>query len=78
MRAPVAVVAVVAAAIVVASLWSGVRAQPNDRSAPTASKVVVFGFSGLSWDDIRHGQTPNLRALVARGAVGAMTVRTVS
>ncbi|MBV9283690.1 MAG: hypothetical protein JO176_03690 [Acidimicrobiia bacterium] len=78
MRAPVAAVAVVAAAIVVASLWSGVRAQPSDRSAPTASKVVVFGFSGLSWDDIRHDQTPNLRALVARGAVGAMTVRTVS
>jgi hypothetical protein len=73
-----AAVAVVAAVVVVASLWSGVRAQPTDRPAPAVSKVVVFGFAGLSWDDLRHGPVPNVRALVGRGAVGAMTVRTVS
>ncbi|MBV8161568.1 MAG: hypothetical protein JO265_11655 [Acidimicrobiia bacterium] len=65
--------------LVGASMWSGARARPRD-AAPSrrAAKVVVFGFPGLAWADLTHGQLPNLQALARRGAVGAMTVRTVS
>ena len=73
-----AAVAAATAVVLGVSLWSGARSQPADRPAPAASKVVVFGFSGLSWDDVQRAPVPNLRALMARGAVGAMTVRTVS
>ncbi|MBV8304663.1 MAG: hypothetical protein JOZ04_10670 [Acidimicrobiia bacterium] len=65
--------------LVALSVWSGARARPRDAAVSGGpGKVVVFGFSGLGWDDLQHGPVPNLRALAARGAVAAMTVRTVS
>jgi len=62
-----------------AALWSGSRWEPASVPAPShADKVVVFGMSHLSWDDIGHGRLPNLDRLTRTGAVAAMSVRTES
>jgi len=51
-------------------------------TTPLASrprKVVIFGFSHLSFDDLGNRATvPALTRLAERGAVGALSVRTVS
>jgi hypothetical protein len=64
---------------VAASTWSGGRWQPSS-VAPTApaAKVLLVGVPGLRWDEVGTGTMPNLDALAARGAVGAMSVRTGS
>jgi len=61
------------------ALWSGNRWEPTS-VAPTsrADKVVVFGMPHLAWNDIGHGELPNLDRLERTGAVAAMSVRTVS
>ena len=64
---------------VVAMLWSGQQWQPS--SVPLASRperVVVFGMPHVTFDDVAEGRAPNLSALIGRGAVAAMSVRTVS
>ncbi len=64
---------------VVASTWSGARWPPSS-VAPTASaeKVLLVGVPGLGWDEVGTGTMPNLDRLAARGALGAMSVRTGS
>ena len=42
------------------------------------AKVLLIGIPGLGFDDLGSGATPNLDAMVATGAVGAMSVRTLS
>jgi hypothetical protein len=61
------------------SLWSGGRAEPASVAATAgASKVVVVGIAHLGLDDLGSGRLPNLDRLVARGAVAATSVRTLS
>ena len=63
----------------VASLWSANRAVPSSVGmAPTYNKVVVFGFPGLSWDDVRSGRAPNFDRLAGRGALAGSSVRTLT
>ncbi|HEX7169119.1 MAG TPA: glycosyltransferase, partial [Acidimicrobiales bacterium] len=80
-------VGLLVAAFVVATavaLWSGGRAEPDSvplrasSTGGTVDRVVVFGFPGLSWDDIDGGLAPHVSDLVDRGAVAAMNVRTRS
>ncbi len=50
----------------------------GSRPASTrARSVVVFGIPHLSINDIDSGRTPNLDALVKRGALATMTVQTL-
>jgi hypothetical protein len=41
-------------------------------------RVLVFGMQPLTFDDLERGVTPNLQRLIDRGAIGALSVRTVS
>jgi hypothetical protein len=78
-RARVAVIVGLFVVASVWSLWSGGRTEPRSVAAVGgASKVVVFGVPGLSWDDVGTGRMPALDRLVAQGAVAATNVRTRS
>jgi hypothetical protein len=60
-------------------LWSGDRWIPEAKPlADRPSKVVLFGMSHLSFDDLGSGDVPNLDRLRSGGAVAAMSVRTQS
>ena len=64
-----------------AALWSGSRVEPTSVAlgdGTRVDKVVLFGFPRLDWDDVDTGRYPTLDSLVERGAVSAMSVRTVS
>ena len=76
-------VGLIGAALVVAvvlALWSGSRWEPDSVAAgPVApTKVLLIGMPGLGFDDLGSGATPNLDRMVATGALGAMSVRTLS
>ena len=61
---------------VLACLWSASRAEV--RSVPAtarAERVLLVGMPGLAWSDLESGDAPNLRRLLERGALAAMTVR---
>ncbi|HTJ74952.1 MAG TPA: glycosyltransferase [Acidimicrobiales bacterium] len=76
-RAGLIVVALLLA--MAAAGWSGAAAPPASVAATgEADKVLLVGVPGLAWDDLGSGTLPNLDALVAGGAVGAMNVRTSS
>lgn len=63
------------------ALWSGSRVEPTSVAlgdGTRVDKVVVFGFPRLGWDDVDTGRLPVLDGLIDRGAVSAMSVRTVS
>lgn len=64
--------------LVGATVVSGQVAPTTEPLAATPSKVVVFGFEPFGFDDLSRGLTPNLDALVDRGATAAMSVRGVS
>ncbi len=78
----------IAAALLVAvvlALWSGSRWEPDSVAAapvgprtPAPAKVLLIGMPGLGFDDLGSGATPNLDKMVATGALGAMSVRTLS
>lgn len=75
----VAAILLVFAVLAGAALWSGSRWEAS--SVPLASrptKVVVFGVPHLGFADLEQGLTPNLERLIRRGAVAAMSVRTLS
>jgi hypothetical protein len=75
----VLLIALATIVVVGAMVWSGGRAEPSSTALPApAGKVVVFGIPRLSLDDLDRGVMPNLERLVARGAVGATSVRTLS
>lgn len=74
---------VITGALVVAlvgALWSGTRWPPRATGAAggPASRVLILGLPGLAWEDVGTGRMPALDALAGRGAVGAMSVRTLS
>ncbi|MEA2716680.1 MAG: hypothetical protein QOI99_997, partial [Actinomycetota bacterium] len=76
-RTTLMVAALVAALAALA--WSGSRWEPTSVAATgPASKVLLVGLPGLSWDDVGRGTMPNLDRLVEEGAVAAMSVRTGS
>ena len=61
------------------AVWSGSRAEPSSVPAGARpSKVVVFGVPKLGWRDVGTGTMPALDRLLARGAVAATTVRTLT
>lgn len=73
--------AIVAAAalIIAAGFWSAARWQASSRPFGAGTKaVVLFAIPGASWEDIAAGALPNLSQLARIGALGAMTVRTIS
>ena len=64
---------------VVAATWSGSRATPaNVGAAGPARRVLVVGVQGLTFDDLRAGAAPNVSRLADTGALGALSVRTLS
>jgi Glycosyl transferase family 2 len=74
-----AAVAVVTATLASAAVWSGWRAEPSSRPADGgAARVVIFAAPYLSWSDVGTGRMPQLDALIRRGALAALNVRTVS
>jgi hypothetical protein len=78
-RQRLAALAVLTTLVLTGMVWTGSRWEPS--SVPVgdrATKVVVFGMPHLGLDDLGTGSTPNLDRAVAAGAVGAMSVRTVS
>lgn len=74
-RVPGRVFAAVAAAVVVSVLVAARPASPAGRPLARASHLVVVGLPTLTFDDLRTGALPHLRALAGTGAVGAMTAR---
>lgn len=73
-----AIVAALAGVLALA-WWSGARAVPSSLPATgPARSVLIVGVPGLSWDDVGTGRMPALDALLERGALGAMNVRTRS
>src|SRR5205807_9878773 len=42
------------------------------------SRVVIVGLGGATWDDVAQGHMPNFRRMSEEGALGAVTVRTLS
>ncbi len=83
-RTRVGLIAATLAIAVVLALWSGSRWEPASVAAGAGdgstlpAKVLLIGVPGLGFDDLGSGATPNLDAMVATGAVGAMSVRTLS
>ena len=76
-RQRLTIIAVAIVAALLWALWAGTQWEPS--SAPLTerpARVVVFGFPHLGLDDVEHGHTPNLDALMDEGAVAAMSVRT--
>ena len=70
---------VVSVLALAAGLGFGATWEPS--SEPLAGqydRVVLFGMPHLSLDDLGTGLVPNVDALVAKGSVAAMSVRTVS
>jgi hypothetical protein len=66
------------AVLAAALLFSGAQhAKVAGVVQPQARKVVIFGLPGLTWDELRE-DTPNLRALADRGAIGDLMVKTGS
>ena len=78
-RSRIALLLVVTLLIAAAGIASGSRSVPDSAAggAP-ARKVVIFALDPYTWDDLRDQDTPNLHALMARGSVGATSVRTVA
>jgi Glycosyl transferase family 2 len=75
------IVAILAIGAVLLGLaaWSGQRWTPS--TVPLAgrpSKVVLFGMPHIGFADLESGDTPNLDRLIRRGALAAMSVRTMS
>ena len=63
----------------VVALAVGSRSEPESIPPDVrASKVVVFGMPGLSWDDVGTGRMPELDRLLQEGAAAATSVRTQS
>ena len=63
----------------IAALWSANHVVvSSDPMNSTYKKVVVFGFPGLSWEDVRSGRAPNFSQLAASGAVAGSSVRTLT
>lgn len=63
----------VAGVVAVATLAS-CGSDPVDTGRP-ARKVLVFSLPGVSWDDVRQADLPNLDALLRTSAVGAVSTR---
>ena len=80
-RTRIAIILAVFLAATLGALWSGNRVEPTSVAlgdGTRVDKVVLFGFPRLGWDDVEGGRLPSLDALIERGAVSAMSVRTVS
>lgn len=75
----IALFTVIAILVMGLAVISGSRQIPDSQPGGTgARKVLIFGMTPFSWDDLDQGVTPNLEALAERGAIGATSVRTVS
>lgn len=60
-------------------LWSGTRWAPTTTPlAATPKNVVVFGFAPFDFTVMGGPETPVLNSLPEKGALGAMTVRTLA
>ena len=64
---------VIAAAVVVGTGVSPVGAQDDD-----CARAVVFTLPGVTWDDVARFRPPELLDLVADGAAGSLSVRTIA
>jgi hypothetical protein len=66
-------------ALLAGAAWSGLHWAPASEALPRhPRRVVVFSVSPLGFADLERGHTPNLDALLHRGSVAAMSVRTTS
>lgn len=79
-RSRVGLILACAAVFVVLAVTSSSFWEPASKEAPTtaARKVVIFGMTRLSLDDLGSGAVPNVDRLVAQGAVAATSVRTLA
>ncbi|HEX8771608.1 MAG TPA: lipid II flippase MurJ, partial [Acidimicrobiales bacterium] len=59
--------------------WTGNHWEPSSVPGPAgASKVVIVGIPGLALQDLEGSHAPGISNLSRRGALAAMSVRTVS
>lgn len=78
-RTRVAVVLLTLVGALGAALWSGGRWEaPSVALGQRPERVLIVSMPGLRWDEVGTGRLPNLDRLLDGGAVGAMTVRTLS
>jgi hypothetical protein len=78
-RGRVRLIAVTLLVAVAAALWSGGRWEAASVPATgPAQRVLIVSIPGLRWDEVGTGRLPHLDHLLDRGALGAMTVRTLS
>jgi hypothetical protein len=74
----VIVLLLVAAAVAVAAVANRAPGEPQAPADLDQGPVVLIGASGLRWSDLDPDTTPALWRLVGSGAVGSLSVRTVS
>ncbi|HUQ40380.1 MAG TPA: glycosyltransferase [Acidimicrobiales bacterium] len=76
----IAVMMVAFAVLAAVVLVTSARAAPASAAAtgPAPDRVLVVGMPGLSLDDLGSGRTPVIDRLIHRGAVAAMSVRTLA
>ncbi len=71
-----AVLAVVAALGVLAGATLA-PGRPAGAVEPLPARVILISMPGLGWDDLAPGATPALTSLADRGAIGALSVKTI-
>lgn len=78
-RRRIAAVITLTVLVLIGSVVNGGRNVPTTQALDKKpTKVVIFGMEPFGFDDLSRGVTPNLRALMDRGAVAAMSVRGLS
>ncbi|MBW3594417.1 MAG: hypothetical protein KY391_02475 [Actinobacteria bacterium] len=65
-------------AVVAAVVLAALGAAPQPARAAECSKVVVVALPGVTWSDVARVDPPNIMTAAESGAIGSMSVRTVT
>lgn len=68
---------VLAAAFLAAGGVASEAAEGPPGEAARPRRVVIVSMPGITWEDVESGAAPNLASIARRGAVGALSIRTV-
>lgn len=66
--------ALLVAAGTVAGLSTGCGSEPEPVAEP-ASRVAIVSLPGVTWEDVRGEELPNLRSVIDRSAIGTVSTR---
>jgi hypothetical protein len=63
------------AALVLLAVLAGCGSSPDEVGDPPVERVLVVSLPGVSWNDLRHYDLPNLERLAASSAIGDLSTR---